>query len=807
MYTETQTDATVVQNTDIEQINEKVVDGQVEKTNFLDNHSNDNYSENSQYSENNQFNSYQLNLISDKLNDYNFGVDEKSDLQHLLAMCKKFIPNYDEKLIRLAFNYCIIAHEGKLRKSGLKFYTHPLSVACIVIQEIPLDNESVVAALLHNVLDESDIYTYEDIRFTFGTTIAQIVEGVSKIKFVESQHINRPDQMDNYRKLLLTLFYDIRIILIKLADKLHNMRTLQYSSIDKQRNIAQETLEIYVPFANRFGLRNIKFELEDLAFMYLMPSEYKHIEDTVKGTYNERKIYIERFKQPIVKLLSEEGLLKKEEVNYEISGRAKHIYSIYNKTILRQKKVEELYDIFAIRIVLDTDNPLLCFYTYGVVANYYKPIPETFKDYISNPKTNGYQSIHTAVAGPDGRIVEVQIRTKQMHIESEIGVAAHFRYKSSIQSSILEDHNIQSWLDEVRDIFENIGSENSSKLLGVISSNMLQDKIYVFTPNDEFRQLPKGATALDFAFDVHSRIGLNCIGVKINGKLSPISTILNSGDKVEVITSKTQEPSRDWFHFIVTPKANSELTKYFKRKDHKIIELGKQMWNEKNIENGFSFSAKELAVAVKSLNFETENEFFKAIGSKTLDIEKVYQLTMLRISDRLRYETDISLGLQETAVKIYKDIQEVSFNHNYKDMIDVKFEFLDCCNPLPGDSLFGMQESESIISVHNISCIKYKKLLQTHPNDLILLDWDQFQGKTFNATLKVIAEDYDNILQEIIKKITDGRNIQLTSLKFDVNNSIFEGIIGFTMEYDTYIAEIISDIESINKIQMVERVF
>ena len=742
--------------------------------------------------------------------DYRFGIDEKSDLQYLLAMCKEFIPNYDEKLIRLAFNYCIIAHEGKLRKSGSKFYTHPLAVACIVIQEIPLDNESVAAALLHNVLDESEIYTYEDIKFTFGTTIAQIVEGVSKIKFVESQHIDRPDQMDNYRKLLLTLFYDIRIILIKLADKLHNLRTLKYiASKSKQKKIAQETLEIYVPFANRFGLRTIKFELEDLAFMYLMPDEYKYIEDTIKGTHNERRQYVEKFKQPIVKLLSEEGLLKKEEVDYEISGRAKHIYSIYNKTILRQKKVEELYDIFAIRIVLCTDNPLMCFYVYGVVANYYKPIPETFKDYISTPKANGYQSLHTAVAGPDGRIVEVQIRTKQMHLASEVGVAAHFRYKGNTNNTILEDNNIQKWLDEVRDIFENIGSENSSKLLGAISNNMLQDKIYVFTPKDEFRQLTKGATALDFAFDVHTRVGLSCIGVKINGKLSPISTILNSGDKVEIITSKTQEPSREWLSFVSTPKANSELIKYFKKKDNKIIESGRKVWNHKNAENGFTFRPEELALAIKPLNFENENDFFKAIGSGAIDIEKVYQIIMLRLSDKIKYETDVSAGLQETAVRIYKDIQ-VSLNNNFRNKIEgveTTFEFLGCCNPLPGDSLFGIQESESVISVHNITCLKYRKLLQTHPNDLILLDWEEFQGRTFYAQLQITAEDSDNLLQDVINKIIEGRNIQVTFVKFDVINSIFDGIIGFTMENDTYISEIISDIESMEKIQIVERVF
>jgi RelA/SpoT family (p)ppGpp synthetase len=760
--------------------------------------------------------------------EHKFGIDEKSDLQYLLGKCKKYLPNFDEQLIKLAFNYCVIAHEGKLRKSGDKFYTHPLAVALIVIQEIPMDNESVVAALLHNVLDESDIYTYEDIRFAFGTTISQIVEGVSRIKFVESQHIERPDQMDNYRKLLLTLFTDIRIILIKLADKLHNLRTLQYLSIDSQKQIAKETLEIYAPFANRFGLRNIKFELEDLSFKYYKPEEYKHIEDTIKGTHKDREQYVERFKKPIVELFEKEGLLKQENVHFKISGRAKHIYSIYNKTLLRKKKVEELYDIFAIRIILDTENPLLCFYAYGIVANYYKPIPETFKDYISSPKSNGYSSLHTAVAGPDDKIVEVQIRTQQMHIASEVGVAAHFRYKSGVQNSILEDQNIQYWLDDVKDIFENIGNEDSSKLLDIISNNMLQDKIYVFTPKDEFRQLAKGATALDFAFDIHTNIGLSCIGAKVNGKLCAVNHILNSGDRVEIITSKKQEPSREWFNFITTPKANTKLIKYFKEKENEAIKIGKDIWEKANVKNGFYISPEELLFIVKTYNFDTEADFFKAIGNGSIEVERIYQFAMFRISDKLRFDIDSEFN-PESAFRIYKDDESILNQNfqNFKDISGFKFEFLKCCNPLPGDPLFGIQENSELISAHSITCPKYKKLLQTHPNDLIMLDWEEFPEIEFHAKLHIIAEDSANLLENIINSLTFGNNInenienvennienieksynniQITSLSYEVNNSVFEGFIGFIIDNKSFISEIISVIKAIENIKIVERI-
>ena len=731
-----------------------------------------------------------------------FGVNENEDFQILIQKCREFIPNCDEELIQLAFNYCVVAHEGKLRKSGQKFYTHPLAVAFIVIQEIPLDTESVVAALLHNVLDESEIYTYEDIRFTFGTTIAHIVEGITRIKFVESQHIDRPDQLDNYRKLLLTLFSDIRIILIKLADKLDSMRTLQFVSSESQKKIAQETLDVYVPFANRFGLRGIKFELEDLAFKYLNPKIYKHIEETIKGTYEDRKEYVEKFKEPLIKLLEAEGLLQKENVSYVINGRAKNIYSIYNKTILRQKSVEELYDIFAIRIILNTNNPLLCFYVYGVVANYYKPVPETFKDYISQPKENGYSSLHCAVAGPENKIVEVQIRTQKMHNESEIGVSAHFRYKSGVNDSILEDSNIQNWLDEIRDLFEKTGIEDSSKLHSIISNNILQDKIYVFTPKDEFRQLPKGSTALDFAFDIHMEIGLSCIGAKVNGKLSAINYVLNSGDKVEIITSKKQTPSRNWLDFVTTSKATSILVDYFKSKNTQIIARGKELWQKKNAEIGFKISNEDMFYLLKVYNFIDEDDFYKAIGNDSIDIDKTYQLVMLKISDKILHDIE-NFDADQNDLLI-----PISFQpRKLEDTSYYSFEFLDCCEPLPLDSIFGIQETKNIISVHNTDCSKYKKLLRTHPNDLILLDWEYFSDIIFAVKLHITSEDSENLIQEIIERIIkiDSRN-RMTFISFDVVNSIFDGVLGFNISIASPIFEVISSIEKINGIQTVERI-
>ncbi len=731
-----------------------------------------------------------------------FGLDDSADFQILIGKCREFISNCDESLIKLAFNYCVIAHEGKLRKSGDKFYTHPLAVAFIVIQEIPLDDISVAAALLHNVLDESDVYTYEDIRFTFGTAVAQIVEGISRIKFVESQHIDRPDQMDNYRKLLLSLFTDIRIILIKLADKLHNMRTLQHVSPDSQKKIAQETLQIYAPFANRFGLRKIKFELEDLAFMYINPKEYRHIVDTIQGTHQEREEYIDKFKQPIVDLLDREGILKNQDITYEISGRAKHIYSIYNKTLLRNKKVEELYDIFAIRIILDTDNPLFCFYVYGIVANYYKPIPETFKDYISSPKANGYASLHTAVAGHNQRIVEVQIRTKDMHEASEVGVAAHFRYKSGVQSSIIDDANIQQWFDDVRNIFENIGNENSEKLFGLISNNMMQDTIYVFTPQDEFKELPKGATALDFAFTIHSEVGFHCIGAKINGKLLPINHILNSGDKVEIITSKKQKPTKDWLDFVVTSKASTKLLHYFKNLENEAIKLGKQFWQEKNDEIGFRFTNEELDSLLTYFNFKNIDDFYKSLGKNTVNLDNLHKFLMLKISDKILKEGGLDKpSIANTFINDRKNHEDFKNDIQNKQIV-----LATCCHPLPKESIFAINGKEDNIIVHSNSCKNYQKLLQTHSNEIVSIDWNDFASVIFTIELHIVGEDVDDLMHNIVVMLSKYKHLQIKNISFDTNNSIFDGFVVFEIDNSISVNDLIHNLEKIEGVQIVEKI-
>jgi len=555
---------------------------------------------------------------------------------------------------------CLDAHENKLRKSGEPYYTHPLEVARIVMSEIPLDDVSVISALLHDVLDEGDNFKLKDIRSEFGNDIADIVDGIHKIEHIENKNDDIANQADNYRKLLLSLFKDIRIILIKLADRLHNMRTLEYLKESSQKKLAQETLDIYAPFANRFGLRNIKWELEDLSFKYINPSSYNTIKSDLKSTREEREKYIQDIITPISERLEKDEILKKLKIKFQISGRPKHIYSIHNKMIARGKPMDELYDLFAIRILLDSDEPNICFYVYGVIAGIYQPVPETFKDYINVPKKNGYQSIHSAIVGHDKKIVELQIRTNTMHELAEQGFAAHFRYKGGKvdQQSILERKQILDWITEVREIFENAKSGSNEELIDNFRKNLFFDEIYVYTPKNEFRTLPKDSTPLDFAFDIHSEIGNHFIGAKVNGKLVAIDYKLQSGDQIEILTSKKQMPTEDWLRYVVTSKARQNINKYLKDKQRKLEDEGKEIWIEKSKEFEVRITEAEFEMLHKSVKFDTAEEFFVALAKQELSLDKAFEFLRMKVRNGLRvvnenrekeYQPKMSADMQSNA--------------------------------------------------------------------------------------------------------------------------------------------------------------
>ncbi len=566
-----------------------------------------------------------FSIFSKKVVDQPLGsASPEEDFQVLINQLKINKIQFDLKKFRQAFDIILEVNHNTLHINGLPRYTHPLSVAIIVIKEIPMDEESILSAMMHDIWKVSDKYDYNYIRNEFGDNIAQIVDSLHKIRDIDSVTLSNPEKIENYRKFLIAIATDYRVILIKLADVLDNMRNVQFFPESEQMRRAIETFEIYNPFANRLGLRNLKWELDDLAFKITHPKEYDEISNYLASSKQQREEYIKRFIEPLNDLLSKNEFLKKNKVNFEINGRAKHIYSIYNKTLLRAKPVEELYDLFAIRVILGTSDPYICHYVYGLVTSIYPPVPETFKDYIGSPKKNGYQSIHTAVFGLENKIVEVQIRTESMHLYSEQGIAAHFNYKSQLpKNSILENHEIQRWLDVVREIFENEQNVDPSEILEEVKTNLFADEIYVYSPVNEFITLPAHSTTLDYAYKIHTELGDHYVGAKVNGKIVPIEYVLRNGDKVEIIVSNNAKPSEDWLNYVVTSKAKNHLVQYFKDLKKERQRIGKLRWEKESRQRKLNLEENQIVKYLEEYNITKITDFYELLGDETIDIDKI----------------------------------------------------------------------------------------------------------------------------------------------------------------------------------------
>src|SRR4030095_7153446 len=534
----------------------------------------------------------------------------KKKLDDLLAICRKNLAECNEKLISDAFKFSLNAHRLDKRASGEPFIIHPYEVATIIAKEIPLDDITVASALLHDVVEDTK-FTYDDVKAEFGETIADIFDGATKIEGMFENY--EAKQVENYRKMLLSMSDDIRVILIKFADRLHNMRTLEYLNPERQVRMARETMEIYAPLAHRLGLSRVKTEFEDLAFKYLDRKFYKEISKKVIAKKKERESYVNKFIQPIKEEMDKQGF------KYEISGRAKHLYSISKKMNSRGKSFEEIYDLFAVRIILDTADRNDFFTVYGIASEIYIPVPERFKDYISLPKQNGYQSIHTTLIGPEGKMVEVQIRTRDMHEVAEKGVAAHWKYKENIN---VNDNQMEDWISWIRDLFENSSKESTPKqIMEGLKLNLYQDEIYVFTPKGDLKILPVNSTPVDFAFDIHTEVGYKCIGAKVNGKIVPLDSKLKSGDQVEVITSKIKKPHIDWEKFVVTHKAKSEIHKFLNIERRQRIDAGKELWEKKLKKMKLALTEDELIKLLARLKFESIQSLYLAIAEEKVSTD------------------------------------------------------------------------------------------------------------------------------------------------------------------------------------------
>ena len=705
----------------------------------------------------------------------------------LLEACERNFPSTDEKFLAKGFEFAIEAHKNDRRASGDEYITHPFEVALIVAQEIPLDEVTVVSALLHDTIEDTEI-SVELLQKEFGKVVAEIVDGVTKISGIFKGH--EITQAENFRKLLLSMVKDVRVILVKFADRLHNMRTLEHLNPEKQRRIAQETLEIYAPFAHRFGLAQFKWELEDLAFKYLNKVAYDEISNKISAKRNERESFIKKFAEPISKKLDEYKL------KYEISGRAKHLYSIYRKMVRRNKPFEEIYDLFAIRIILDTEDKNDCYTTLGIVNQMYPPVADRFKDYISIPKTNNYQSIHTTIVGPDGKLVEVQIRTRSMHEIAERGFAAHWRYKESKTTS---DKDLENWVNWVRDIFESATKDEEKKdLIENFKLNLYQDEIYVFTPKGDLKRLPLNSTPVDFAFEIHSKVGHHCIGAKVNGKIVPLDSPLHSGDQVEVIISKNQHPNKNWLKFAVTHKAKNAVRKYLNKEDEEIVNAGKELWEKKLKKLKLSFNTEDITRLAVSLKFEGTKHFFKSIAQGKLDLGDVLATTKEKEKKEkvsvLEFDSFAS-SARSTAGGILVD-----------GKIDgILYSYAKCCNPIPGDPVIGYVTIGEGVKIHRKSCKNLAMIQEKNEEKFITVQWPEIETSLFVAGLKIVGKDSPGILNDISHAIVSYQNTNIKSVNISTADSAFDGSVTLYVHDIGHLERIIERLKKIKGVISVDR--
>ena len=729
-----------------------------------------------------------------------FGLDVEGDLAFLITEGKKHLQRFNVDLVSRAFRFCVEAHKKDVRVSGEPYYTHPANVALIVMREIPLDDVSVVAALLHDVVEDTT-FSLKDLKAEFGTEVADIVDGATKISDVfESREIT---QAENYRKLLLSLVNDVRVILVKFADRLHNMRTIESLSRERQERMARETMEIYAPFAHRFGLGNIKWELEDLSFKVLHRDAYDDIKHQLNTSREEREEFIERFSKPVADKLTEHG------VKFEINGRPKHLYSIYKKMATQGKSLDELYDLFAVRIILETEENNDCFLAYGIASEIYRPVPERFKNYISVPKKNGYQSLHTTVISSDGKRVEVQIRTRAMHEFAERGVAAHFRYKAASggTASWVDSTDREEWANWVRDVFENDDEEAAKDLLESFKLNLYQDEIYVFTPKGDLRILPKGATPIDFAFDIHSQVGAMCIGAKVNGRIVPLDHMLKTGDQVVILTSKNQTPHRDWERIAITHKAKTHIRRILNEERRARVVEGKDLWEKRARKLKLHINEDELEKLLLHMKYDSRSEFYAALGSGTLSPEAagemISQLLQPAATPVKEAPSNVTFDqFSDTARDTASGVYIVGQNMSSAKIL---FSYARCCNPVPGDDVVGIVTIGSGIKVHRSTCHNVIGLHDKLKPRLVELSWSQSQRGEFLAAVKITGEDRPGMLNDITSAVISIQKTNIRGVNIDAYDSIFEGILTVYVLDLAHLRRIFEKLLKIKGVETVER--
>ena len=717
-------------------------------------------------------------------------IDEK--FESIFKYCAGCRKKENQEKIRKAYQLAYKAHDGARRKSGEPYIIHPVEVALIAINEIGLGSKSVISALLHDVVEDTD-YTLDDIKDLFGTKIASIVDGLTKIADVfDSESM----QAENFKKMLLTLSDDVRVIFIKLADRLHNMRTLGSMPAHKQYKIAGETLYLYAPLAHRLGLFSIKTELEDLSFRYKEPNIYSEIKHKLEGTEKKRQAYINKFSLPIINELSNRNL------KFNITGRTKSVYSIYQKIQNKNIPFEEVYDIFAIRIIFESDKKELektfCWKIYSVITDLYQPNPDRLRDWVSTPKANGYEALHTTVMGPEGKWVEVQIRSTRMDEIAEMGYAAHWKYKSAKAS----DNELYKWIRKISDLLKDPHSD-ALEFLDDFKLNLFSQEIYVFAPDGKIRRLPKGATVLDFAFDIHSEIGEKATGAKVNHELVPLSYVLESGDQIEILTSKKQIPKYEWLQFVTTAKARSCIKKAFKEDKEKTIKEGIEILNN-HLENiGYKINANMMRKIKEAYNVSSKTELYCQIGKGVLDLKDLPKIVNKKRTNKwIHYwQLQLSKGKNTNTTSINKKkpilLKEETGNTNYK--------IADCCKPIPGDKVIGYINAEEEIIIHKTNCPNALKLMSSQGDKIVTVEWKAHKILSFLASIKINGIDKIGILNQIINLISKKLNVNMRSLSFDSIDGIFNGRIDLYIHNAEDLEQILNDLKKVNGIKKVQR--
>ena len=730
-------------------------------------------------------------------------VDEKienkliaKEYKNLLRLSYRSLSEKDKKLIRIAFDTSVDAHKNQRRKSGEAYVFHPIGVAKIVASQIGLDATSISAALLHDVVEDTR-YKLKDIEKVFGNKVSRIVEGLTKISNLKKD-TEISFQAENFRKMLLTLNDDIRVIIIKIADRLHNMKTLEFMSEKKQLKIASETLYIYAPIAHRIGMYNIKNELEDLSLRYTDNQSYSNIKNKIEESKEEQEVYIKKFSRLIKKAID------KEKLKYFIQGRNKSIYSIHQKMQKQKISYENVFDKFAIRIVYKSSKKkekFLAWKIYSIITDYFIPNPTRLRDWISSSKSNGYESLHITVLGPNNKWIEIQIRSERMHEIAEKGYAAHYKYKQGEK----KESSIENWLNRLKEVLENKDS-NAVDFVEDFKLNLYSDEIFVFTPKGELKSLPSGSCALDFAFHIHTEVGINTRGARVNGKLVPLSKTLKSGDQIEIITSKNSKPSANWLDFVITSRARTKIKNSLNEEKKEIATEGELILKRKLNHLKVSLNKKNISELLKFFKLKTPSDLYYRVGFGSIDNKKIKEFLNSRNNKFIKYIKDKIRGKQNDFIDDSK-----SFSSNFDKIVfgtekeELPYSLSKCCNPISGDKVFGFISVKDKIKVHKNSCKNAIGLQSNFAYRIISAYWIDSSEQEFGVIVKLSGIDTLGLVNQITKVISKNMSVNIKKINFNTSKGLFIGEINVFVKNNSTLERLLKNLSKINGIEKVTR--